>query len=186
MDVVLALIGLIFSAPLWPVIAIMTKLEAPGSVLYRQVRLGKGRRRFTILKFRTMVADAEAKGPVWSMGGKDPRVTRFGRILRRSRLDELPQLWNILVGEMSFIGPRPERPEFVEQLESQIPLYHLRFAVRPGLTGWAQVNYKYGSSVDDAAKKLEYDLYYVQENSLLLNTRILLRTLETVLLQAGS
>ncbi len=186
MDVGCASLGLALSLPFWPLIALLVKLSSPGTVFYSQVRLGEGRKPFNLVKFRTMRHDAEKDGAVWSQGSHDPRVTLLGRFLRRTRLDELPQLWAILKGVMSFIGPRPERPEFVEELERKIPFYGLRFAVRPGLTGWAQVNYRYGSSVGDAALKLQYELYYLQENSILLNINILLRTVRTVLLRNGS
>jgi exopolysaccharide biosynthesis polyprenyl glycosylphosphotransferase len=186
MDVGCAGLGLALSLPFWPLIALLVKFSSPGPVFYSQIRLGEGRKPFNLVKFRTMRQNAEKDGAVWSQGAQDPRVTLIGRCLRRTRLDELPQLWAILKGEMSFIGPRPERPEFVEGLEKQIPFYGLRFAVRPGLTGWAQVNYRYGASSEDAAVKLQYDLYYVQENSLLLNVLILLKTIQTVLLRTGS
>lgn len=186
MDVVSSSLGLLLSLPLWPIIALFIKLDSPGPVLYSQARLGQSRRPFRIFKFRTMEDGAEPQGAVWAHVGHDSRVTRVGKVLRRSRLDEIPQLWNVLRGEMSIIGPRPERPEFVDKLEQQIPFYDLRFAVRPGITGWAQVNYGYGASVEEAAIKLQYELYYIQENSLLLNLHILLKTLQTVLMRPGS
>jgi exopolysaccharide biosynthesis polyprenyl glycosylphosphotransferase len=185
-DIATALIGLAITLPIWPVIALMIKLETGGPVLYRQKRVGLWGRPFEVLKFRTMPVDAEINGPQWASGPTDPRVTRVGRILRRTRLDEIPQFIQILKGEMSLIGPRPERPEFVEKLKARIPFYELRFAVRPGLTGWAQVNFGYGASVEDAAVKLQYDLYYIQENSLLLNLRIIFRTIRTILFARGS
>lgn len=185
-DAIIALAGLVLSLPLWPLIAALIKLETPGPVFYRQKRVGLGGKVFEILKFRTMVADAEKTGPQWACGPGDRRVTRFGRLLRRTRLDELPQFIQVLMGQMSVVGPRPERPEFVALLRQKIPFYDLRFAVRPGLTGWAQVNYRYGSSVEDAAVKLQYDLYYIQENSLLLYLRILLKTIRVMLLSNGS
>jgi exopolysaccharide biosynthesis polyprenyl glycosylphosphotransferase len=174
-DVGLALVGLIVSAPLWPVIALAVRLVSPGPVLYRQRRVGRGGREFELLKFRSMVADAERNGAEWAMPG-DPRVTRVGRVLRTTHLDELPQLVNVLRGEMSFIGPRPERPEFIAQLQAQIPFYRTRLAVPPGLTGWAQVRYGYGASVEDALVKLQYDLYYIKHQSLSLDLLILLKT----------
>jgi len=181
-----ALLLLLFSPiMLITTVAVMVSMGFP--VIFRQVRLGKGERRFNILKFRTMKRDAEeSTGPIWSAGASDHRVTGLGRFLRRTRLDELPQLWNILVGEMSFIGPRPERPEFVEELKKEIPYYSIRFVVKPGLTGWAQVKYRYGASVEDAREKLCYDLFYIQESSPALNLKIILRTIQTVLFHSGS
>ena len=154
-------------------------------MLYRQERLGLGGRPFTLLKFRSMRMDAEQAGPAWA-ASRDPRVTRIGLYLRKTRIDELPQLLNILRGEMSFIGPRPERPHFVSQLTAAIPHYELRCHVKPGLTGWAQVNYPYGASVEDARMKLSYDLYYVRNRSLLLDLLILVATVRVILFQEGA
>jgi lipopolysaccharide/colanic/teichoic acid biosynthesis glycosyltransferase len=180
-DLTVAGIGLVALAPLLATAAVGIVLESRGSPLYRQVRTGRYGRQFQILKLRTMVANAEADGrPVWA-SDPDPRVTRFGYLLRRSRLDEVPQLWNVVRGEMSLIGPRPERPEFVALLTSSIPLYRARHAIAPGITGWAQVQYKYGSSIKDAATKLQYDLYYLRHRSVVLDALILLRTLKVVL-----
>jgi lipopolysaccharide/colanic/teichoic acid biosynthesis glycosyltransferase len=165
--------------------AALIKLDSAGPVLYRQERVGLGGRHFTLLKFRSMRPDAEQRGPVWAASG-DPRVTRVGGIIRLVRIDELPQLLNILRGEMSFIGPRPERPHFVAQLERELPFYADRLLVKPGLTGWAQVNYPYGASVEDARAKLSYDLYYVKHRSLLLDLLILLGTVRVVLFQRGA
>jgi exopolysaccharide biosynthesis polyprenyl glycosylphosphotransferase len=175
-DVVLALVGLIISAPLWPVVALAIRLESPGPVLYRQQRVGQGGHPFELLKYRSMVAAAERSGAEWA-APDDPRVTRVGRILRTTHLDELPQLVNILRGEMSFIGPRPERPEFVSRLQAQIPFYRTRLAVPPGLTGWAQVRYGYGASVEDALVKLQYDLYYIKHQSLSMDLLIVFKTM---------
>jgi exopolysaccharide biosynthesis polyprenyl glycosylphosphotransferase len=175
---------LILLSPLLLVVAVLIKLTSPGPVFYRQERLGLYRRPYELVKFRTMSVDAEKDGPQWSARG-DRRITAVGRILRRLRLDEIPQFWNVLTGEMSVIGPRPERAHFVELLEKTIPYYGLRFAVRPGMTGWAQVNFPYGNSEDDAHAKLQYDLYYIQERSLFLDAVIVLKTLQTLFFRPG-
>lgn len=186
MDIGAAIFGLAASLPVCLLSVIAIKVETGGRVLYRQVRVGKGGKHLQLLKFRSMVENAEENcGAVWAKEG-DPRVTRVGRIIRRLRIDEIPQMWNVLKGEMSFIGPRPERPEFVEKLSKQIPYYDLRHAVRPGITGWAQVNYGYGASVGDAKEKLEYDLYYIRHMSLPMDCHILLRTMRIVLFRQGS
>lgn len=186
-DVAVSAAALVLSAPVMLLAAVAIKVDSRGPVLYRQQRLGQGAEPFTIHKLRTMQVDAERDGvPVWALGPDDARVTRVGRFLRRTRVDELPQLWNVLVGEMSIVGPRPERPEFVRQLAEQIPYYHLRHVVKPGLTGWAQVSYPYGASVDDAAMKLEYELYAIQHMSPALYALILLKTVQTVLMRPGS
>lgn len=185
-DIGLASVGILLSLPLQllTTLAVLTLNGRP--VLFAQERLGKDEQPFVLYKFRTMVRDAEKRsGPQWSVED-DPRVTRLGRFLRRSRLDEMPQLWNVLKGEMSFIGPRPERKHFVDQLRKEIPFYSLRFTVRPGITGWAQVNYRYGASQEDAQRKLEYELFYIQEMSFFLNVLILAKTVQTVLLKRGS
>lgn len=185
-SIVISLVGLIFALPLLPLIALAVRLDSEGQVLYKQRRVGKGGRTFNVLKFRTMRADAEALGgPQWS-GNNDPRVTRVGRFLRSSRLDEIPQLWCVLKGDMAFVGPRPERPEFVEWLSKEIPYYSVRHMVRPGLTGWAQVKYKYGSTVEDAREKLQYDLYYIKNASIGLDLLIMFQTIKTVLLRRGA
>ncbi len=185
LDLLIAVAALALFAPLMVIIALAVKLSSPGPVLYRQDRVGLDRRPYRLLKFRTMRVDAEGEGtPIWA-SYNDARVTTLGRVLRRLRLDEIPQFINVLRGEMSVIGPRPERPFFVEVLERQIPYYGLRFAAKPGLTGWAQVNYGYGSSIEDAHTKLQYDLYYVQEMSLFLDLVILLKTVQTVLFKPG-
>jgi exopolysaccharide biosynthesis polyprenyl glycosylphosphotransferase len=157
-------------------VAIAVRFSSRGPIFYRQIRVGKDGRRFTLIKFRTMREDAEKDGPRWSIKG-DQRVTAVGRVLRYTHLDELPQVWNILKGDMSFVGPRPERPEFVGQLEEHIPYYSLRHLVRPGVSGWAQINYPYGASVEDAAKKLAYDLFYIKRRGHLLDLKIALKTL---------
>jgi lipopolysaccharide/colanic/teichoic acid biosynthesis glycosyltransferase len=155
-------------------------------VLYHQSRVGQHGRLFNVHKFRSMREDAEvATGPVWA-SSNDARVTPFGLFMRRTRLDELPQLWNVLVGEMSLVGPRPERPEFVRELTEAIPFYSLRHAVRPGVTGWAQVRYTYGANVEDALQKLQYDLYYIKHLSIRFDLTILLSTVKTVLMARGS
>lgn len=172
----LAIAGLVVGA----MIAVAIVLDSRGPVFYRQIRLGRGGRRFRIVKFRTMRVDAEVGGPQWSTEG-DPRITRVGRILRRSHLDELPQVLSVIRGEMSMVGPRPERPEFVEMLEREVPLYRARLIAAPGVTGWAQVNHEYGDSVDDAAGKLEYDLYYLRHRSLSFDLEILVSTVGRML-----
>ena len=167
--------------PLIPVIALIIKLDSPGPVFYSQLRVGLHGRVFRIYKFRSMRTDAERDGAaVWAQEA-DPRVTRVGRFLRRARIDELPQLWNVLRGEMAFVGPRPERPEFTSILAMQLPTYELRHSVRPGLTGWAQIRYRYASSVQDSATKLEYDLYYVGHRSLGFDAKILILTISVLL-----
>jgi lipopolysaccharide/colanic/teichoic acid biosynthesis glycosyltransferase len=165
----------VLTAPLQLVLALLVKLSGPGPAFYQQTRVGRYGRTFSMLKLRTMRVDAENGEARWAQGN-DPRQTGLGRVLRRTRFDELPQLLNILVGEMSFVGPRPERPEFVATLEKEIPYYAWRHAVRPGLTGWAQINYPYGSSVEDSLRKLEYDLYYIRNFSLATDLFIVLRT----------
>jgi len=184
MDVGAAAAGCVALAVLSPFIAFTIKMDSTGPVTFRQRRIGAGGRVFSVIKFRTMVQDAEVDGPRWA-SKDDPRVTRVGRWLRRSRLDELPQVLNVLRGDMAIVGPRPERPEFAEQLEKQIPFYRTRLLLRPGLTGWAQVNAEYGDSVADAALKLEYDLYYIKHRSVAFDLWIMLRTVGTVLRMGG-
>jgi exopolysaccharide biosynthesis polyprenyl glycosylphosphotransferase len=174
-----SLAALILVLPLFPLIALAIKLDSHGPVLFKQKRVGRNGRNFDIYKFRTMVRDAEKNGAQWAVE-KDPRVTRIGRILRRTRLDEVPQLWNVLKGDMSLVGPRPERPEFVEELAKEIPYYEQRHLVPPGLTGWAQVRYRYGASKEDAVRKLQYELYYVRHLSIMFDIEILLRTIPLV------
>ena len=178
--------GLIaFTSPLLLAAALAIKAETPGPVFYRQTRVGHDGKRFRLWKLRTMTVDAEAGGAVWA-GTQDARVTRVGAILRRTRVDEIPQCFNILGGAMSFVGPRPERPEFTGLLAEAVPHYDRRHLVKPGLTGWAQVNYPYGASVEDAAEKLRYDLYYVQHFSLLLDLCIVVKTLRVAASGRGS
>lgn len=184
-DVALAFVGLLLFAPLLLALAMLIRLDSPGSAFYRQDRLGRSGEPFRIIKLRTMVRNAERDtGAVFSRRG-DPRVTRFGRFLRRTRLDEVPQLYNVLRGEMSIVGPRPERPEHVARLQRKIPFYRTRQTMRPGLTGWAQVRYNYGSTDEDALVKLQYDLYYIRHCSLLLDFTIMLRTVSKVLSLSG-
>ncbi|HLI29986.1 MAG TPA: TIGR03013 family XrtA/PEP-CTERM system glycosyltransferase [Terriglobia bacterium] len=185
-SVSLSLIGLIFCLPLIPFIVVAIKVSSPGPVLYRQRRVGQRGRVFTCYKFRTMRADAEADtGATWAADG-DPRITSVGRILRYLRLDEIPQMWNVLKGDMGFIGPRPERPEFVQQLSEQIPYYNLRHIIRPGITGWAQIRYKYGNTVEDARQKLQYDLFYIKNMSIGLDFWIFVQTIKVILLGRGA
>ncbi len=182
----ISLVGLILALPLLPLIMLAIRLDSKGPVFYTQTRVGKGGRLFNVVKFRTMRDDAEAlSGPQWA-SNNDPRVTRVGKFLRYSRLDEIPQFWCVLKGDMAFVGPRPERPEFVEWLSSEIPYYGVRHMVRPGLTGWAQVKYKYGSTVDDAREKLQYDLFYMKNASIGLDLLIMFQTIKTVLLSRGA
>jgi len=185
-DVLFSSIGLLLTLPLMALAALAIRLGSPGPVLYRQVRVGKDGKPFTICKFRSMRVDAEATtGAVWAVAD-DPRVTRVGRFLRRTRVDEIPQLVSVLVGDMSLVGPRPERPEFVAELTKQIPFYGQRHVVRPGVTGWAQVRHPYGSSVKDSMEKLQYDLFYVKRMSPGFDLFIVLETIKTVLVRAGS
>jgi exopolysaccharide biosynthesis polyprenyl glycosylphosphotransferase len=186
LDIVASLALLVLTFPLLLIVALAIKLDSPGPVLYRQERVGQHHRRFHILKFRSMTVDAEKPGTaVWAKVG-DTRVTRVGRFIRLTRIDEIPQAINILRGEMAFVGPRPERPAFVEQLIAAIPHYADRAAVRPGLTGWAQVKYPYGASIEDARDKLSYDLWYIRARSFWLDLRIILATVQVVLRQAGA
>lgn len=185
LDITASSLGLLFFLPVIPFVILAIKLDSPGPILFRQVRVGEGDKPFTLMKFRSMRRDAESKtGAVWSQEN-DPRITRVGNFLRRSRLDEIPQLLNILKGDMSLVGPRPERPEFVSELKKRIPYYSERHYVKPGLTGWAQVCYPYGSSVEDAIEKLRYDLYYIKNISILLDFYIVLKTFGVVLLGKG-
>ena len=184
LDIAASLLGLLMLSPFLAVAALAVKLEDGGPALYRQTRVTRHGREFQILKLRTMRIDAERTGAVWA-ATKDKRITRLGKLLRRSRLDELPQLLNVLKGDMSFVGPRPERPEFVALLAANLPLYHERHAAKAGLTGWAQINYPYGASIDDARSKLSYDLYYVKNFSVLFDLLIILQTFRVVLWPGG-
>lgn len=185
-DIVAAGVGLLVGLPLLLLVGAAIRLTSPGPALYHQTRVGERGRTFTIHKFRTMRVDAEAaSGPVFA-ASKDSRVTPIGNFLRRTRLDELPQLWNVLVGEMSLVGPRPERPEFVRELTEQIPFYGQRHVVKPGLSGWAQVRYAYAATIEDTMEKLQYDLYYIKNMSVLLDLLIVFSTIKTVLRRQGS
>ncbi|GFO66570.1 glycosyl transferase [Geomonas limicola] len=183
-DVLLSLVGLLLTIPFFPLIALVIKLDSPGPLFFNQVRVGNNEKPFLLYKFRSMRQDAEKNGAVWAQKN-DNRVTRVGRFLRNSRIDELPQLWNVLRGDMSFIGPRPERPEFVEDLKRDIYYYSKRHTIKPGLTGWAQVRYPYGATVEDAIEKLRYDLYYIKNLSFLLDTQIMFETVKVVLFGRG-
>jgi sugar transferase (PEP-CTERM system associated) len=186
-DLVASGMGLVVTLPLMAAIALAIRLTSSGPVMYHQRRVGRLGRIFTVHKFRTMRTDAEATtGPVWASKEGDARVTPIGRWLRRMRLDELPQFWNVLKGEMSLVGPRPERPEFVEDLTRAIPYYGQRHVVRPGVTGWAQVRYTYGASTEDALQKLQYDLYYIKNSSLALDLFIIFDTIKTVIRRKGA
>lgn len=180
LDIVLAVVGFSLVGFCWPIMALAIKLDSPGPVFYRQNRVGRNRRIYSMIKFRSMVADAENGKAIWAEEN-DSRTTVVGRVLRRFHLDEWPQLWNVLKGDMSLVGPRPERPEFVRELEKQILHYGDRFAVKPGLTGWAQIRFKYASTVEDARVKLRYDLFYIDHWSFGLDVLILVRTLGVVL-----
>jgi sugar transferase (PEP-CTERM system associated) len=180
-----ALIGAILSLPIAIVTAVLIKLDSRGPILYKQERVGKNGRPFTLMKFRSMRTDAEKDGPVWASSGDD-RTTRVGRIIRKIRVDEIPQFWNILRGDMNFVGPRPERPHFVSQLAQEIPYYEQRHLIAPGLTGWAQIKYPYGASIEDAKQKLQYDLYYIKNQSLALDATILFETSKTILFGRGT
>jgi len=184
-DIVGSLILLVLVMPLLPVVACMIKLDSRGPLFYRQDRVGLHGRIFSLLKFRSMRIDAENRGPSWA-SERDPRVTRAGTFMRAFRIDELPQLVNVLRGEMSLVGPRPERPFFTEQLAQVIPRYDDRTRVLPGITGWAQVNYPYGASVEDARVKLAYDLHYIRNQSPLLDLRILMATVRVIALRVGA
>jgi lipopolysaccharide/colanic/teichoic acid biosynthesis glycosyltransferase len=184
-DIIFSLLLLGFTLPLLVLVALLIRLDSPGPAFYVQDRVGMNGRIFRLLKFRSMREDAEARGPVWARK-RDPRVTRVGAFIRLTRIDELPQLLNVLAGDMSLIGPRPERPTFAEQLAEQIPFWRERTRVKPGMTGWAQVNYPYGASVEDARTKLSYDLYYIKYCGFALKMTILLSTLRVVLLQKGA
>ena len=180
-----ALIGAVISLPIVIFTAILIKIDSRGPVLYKQERVGKNGRIFTLMKFRSMRVDAEKDGPVWAKA-EDERMTRVGRIIRKIRVDEIPQFWSILRGDMNFVGPRPERPHFVAQLAQEIPYYEQRHLIPPGLTGWAQIKYPYGASIEDARQKLQYDLYYIKNQSLTLDATILFETVKTILFGRGT
>ncbi len=186
LDIVVASLGLLLAAPIALMVMALIKLTSPGPIFYRQERVGQDGRPFMVVKFRSMRVDAEVgTGPVWAQKN-DTRVTPIGRFLRRTRLDEIPQLWNALRGDMSMVGPRPERPGFVADLTRQIPFYGQRHVVKPGVTGWAQVRYTYGASVEDALQKLQFDLYYIKNMSVALDIFVMLQTVKTVLLRRGA
>ena len=185
LDIIFSSVGIVLTLPVFPLIALAIKLESPGNVLFSQIRVGENGREFNIYKFRSMRQDAEAaSGAVWA-GEDDPRITKVGKFLRKTRLDEIPQLFNVFKGEMAFVGPRPERPEFIVDLEKEIPYYSKRHALKPGVTGWAQVCYPYGASVEDSMMKLKYDLYYVKNFSIFLDLKIMLKTVKVVLFGKG-
>jgi sugar transferase (PEP-CTERM system associated) len=184
-SVIASIVCLLVLLPIMPLIALLIKLSSPGPVIYRQRRIGRDGRVFTCYKFRTMQEDAEASGAMWA-DEDDPRVTTVGRALRRMRLDEIPQLWNVLRGDMALVGPRPERIEFVEWLGTNIPYYYVRHVICPGITGWAQVCYRYGASLEDSKEKLKYDLYYIKNMSLFLDLAIILRSIKIVVLGRGA
>ena len=185
-DLLLSIVGMVLFSPFFLVLAVLVKLTSPGPVFYRQERVGEGEKVFTLYKFRSMWDGAEkASGPVWAQD-QDSRVTPIGRFMRRLRLDEIPQMVNVLKGEMSFIGPRPERPVFVQELKEKIPYYNLRFSAKPGITGWAQVRYHYGGTVEGALEKLQYELYYIKNMSLFLDFIVLLETFKVVFWQKGA
>ena len=186
MDIMMSLIGIVLTAPIMLMVAALVRMTSPGPVVYQQQRVGKNGRVFTLYKFRSMRNDAEKHtGAVWATAG-DTRVTPIGRFLRKARLDELPQFWNVLRGDMSFVGPRPERPEFVNELTRQIPFYGERHTVRPGLTGWAQVTFRYGATVEDSMEKLQCDLFYIKNLSIALDLFVILKTIQTVVLRRGT
>ncbi len=184
-SIAVSFVALTICLPFIPLIMLAVRLSSPGPVFFRQTRVGLRGRTFTVFKFRTMRQDAEVKGAVWATKN-DPRVTSLGRFMRKTRIDEIPQLWNVLCGQMSFVGPRPERPEFVQWLSNAIPYYDLRHLIRPGLTGWAQVRYQYGASLEETKQKLEYDLYYVKHLSLGLDMLIMFETIKTIVLRRGA
>ncbi len=183
-DKILALIFLIPSLLVTPIIILLIKIDSRGSVFFTQIRTGQDNKKFLAIKFRTMHSDAEKNGPQWAQKN-DQRITKIGKFLRKTRLDEIPQLINIIKGDMSLVGPRPERPEFIDKLEKEIPFYKERLLVKPGLTGWAQINYPYGNSIQDSLEKLQYDLYYVKHRSLVLDLSIILKTIHTVIKKGG-
>jgi sugar transferase (PEP-CTERM system associated) len=180
-----ALIGFLLSLPIVIVAAILIKLDSRGPVFYRQERVGKNGRTFVLVKFRSMRVDAEKEGPVWASKGDD-RTTRVGRVIRKVRIDEIPQFWNIIKGDMNFVGPRPERPHFVAQLAQEIPYYEQRHLIAPGLTGWAQIKYPYGASIEDARQKLQYDLFYIKNHGLVFDAIILFETVKIILFGRGA
>lgn len=185
-DVCVSTLGLLLSLPVVFITVVLIKLESRGPVLYRQERVGRDGENFVLFKFRSMTVDAESEnGPVWA-AVNDPRITRIGRIIRKLRIDEIPQMINVLKGEMSFVGPRPERPFFVDSLKEKIPYYYLRLSVKPGITGWAQISYPYGDTEEGAVEKLQYDLYYIKNMSVLFDLQIIFESLKVILLGKGA
>ena len=185
-DIVISLVFLIGLFPIFIVVSILIKLDSRGPVIFSQDRVGYNRRIYMVHKFRSMITNAEKEtGPVWAKE-EDSRITRVGKVIRKLRIDEIPQLWNVLKGEMSFVGPRPEREHFVKELEKLVPYYGTRFSVKPGITGWAQISYRYGASVEDAVEKLNYDLFYIKNISIFIDLLIVLRTIKIVLFQKGA
>lgn len=182
----ISLIGIILSLPLLIITALAIRIESPGSVIYRQERVGENGKIFEVLKFRSMIDNAEPEGEAVWAAEEDPRITRVGRIIRKLRIDEVPQMFNVLRGDMNFVGPRPERPEFVKELAKAIPYYAQRHAVKPGITGWAQIRYPYGSSIEDAREKLHYDLYYIKNMSVVFDVLIVFDTIKIVLFGTGA
>jgi len=185
LSLTVSFVALAICLPFIPLICLAVRLSSPGPIFFSQSRVGQRGRLFNVYKFRTMRQDAEAQGAVWA-SKDDPRVTPIGRFMRSTRLDEIPQLWNVLRGDMAFVGPRPERPEFVQWLSKEIPFYDLRHMIRPGITGWAQVRYQYGASLEETKRKLEYDLYYVKHQSIGLDLLIMFETIKTIILRRGA
>ncbi len=186
LDISAAVTLLLLFAPIFIITSVLIKLESKGPILFAQDRVGQNKKEYMMYKFRSMVENAEKlSGPVWAEDN-DPRITRVGRVIRKFRIDELPQIWNVLAGTMSMVGPRPERKHFTDKLEKIIPYYSERFTVKPGVTGWAQVCYDYGASVEDAVEKLNYDLFYIKNMSIMLDVVIILRTIKTVLFGRGA
>ena len=186
LDLTISFIGIVLSIPIQVLTVVIIRLDSKGAALFQQERVGRNGRAFTLYKFRSMREDAEAKsGPVWASEA-DPRMTRVGGLLRKTRIDEIPQLYNVFLGDMSLVGPRPEREHFVDQLSEDIPWFKQRHLVKPGVTGWAQINYPYGNTIEDARQKLQYDLFYIKYSSLLFDLSILLNTAKTVILRKGT
>ncbi len=184
-SMIIAGLGLLIFLPFFPFVALLIRLSSKGPIFFRQTRVGMSGRNFYVYKFRSMFTDAEAGGAKWATKN-DPRVTKFGMFMRKTRVDEIPQLWNVLRGDMGFVGPRPERPEFVPMLSQHLPFYYLRHLIRPGLTGWAQVRYGYGATLEESREKLEYDLYYIKHMSLGLDLLIMFETVKTILRRRGA
>lgn len=185
LSIIAAAVLLLLFAPFFPFVVLAVKVSSKGPIFFRQTRVGVGGRPFQVIKFRTMFTDAEAGGAKWATKN-DPRVTKVGMFMRKTRIDEIPQLWNVLRGEMGFVGPRPERPEFTAWLSDELPFYYLRNLVRPGLTGWAQVRYGYGATLEETKRKLEYDLYYIKHMSLGLDLLIMFETIKTIIRRRGA